>query len=265
MLSGVVMVYHCSSFWLQNEQVFSLIFSVDHFVMSDLHIHSVSEGFLSEADCNFWRTTNFSIPPPPPPPQKENFCRNTFAYIFQKVDIYSLGIIFFEMVYKRLPTLMERIQVLTNLRKPHIIFPKDFDEHGELENQAALLRQMLNHDPSQRPSSRDVLASPNLPAVQEAEAEFNRRVEEAISNPEGQVYRRILTHLFSQKYSRAMDETYNMDQTKSKNVRLGGCSGGSGVISDNTDRTQRNTLNRMTRYDIPDWLTQYDIPDWMTQ
>ena len=135
------------------------------------------------------------------------------------MDIYSLGIIFFEMIYKRLPTLMERIHVLTNLRKPDIIFPRDFDEHGDLESQAALLRQMLNHDPSQRPSSRDVLASPHLPAVQQAEAEFNRRMEEALSNPEGQIYRRVLTHLFSQKYSRAMDETYNMDQTKAKNVR----------------------------------------------
>ncbi|KAK7104638.1 eIF-2-alpha kinase GCN2-like isoform X2 [Littorina saxatilis] len=134
----------------------------------------------------------------------------------QKVDIYSLGIIFFEMVYKVLPSQMERIQVLTSLRKPDIIFPDDFNRSGELDSQATLIREMLNHDPSQRPSSKELLASPHLPAVQQAEAEFNKRIEEAINNPESHVYRRILTQFFSQEYSRAMDETYNMDQTKVK-------------------------------------------------
>lgn len=34
----------------------------------------------------------------------------------QKVDLYSLGIIFFEMCYKPLTTSMERVKVLGNLR-----------------------------------------------------------------------------------------------------------------------------------------------------
>ena len=34
----------------------------------------------------------------------------------QKVDLYSLGIIFFEMCFKPLSTSMERVQVLGNLR-----------------------------------------------------------------------------------------------------------------------------------------------------
>ena len=50
----------------------------------------------------------------------------------QKVDIYALGIIFFEMVHPPLPTIMERVKVLTDLRKKEIIFPASFD----LENWA---------------------------------------------------------------------------------------------------------------------------------
>ena len=34
----------------------------------------------------------------------------------QKVDLYSLGIIFFEMSYKPFTTCMERVKVLSNLR-----------------------------------------------------------------------------------------------------------------------------------------------------
>ncbi|KAJ7390570.1 Eukaryotic translation initiation factor 2 alpha kinase 4 [Desmophyllum pertusum] len=45
----------------------------------------------------------------------------------QKVDLYSLGIIFFEMCYKPLTTSMERVKVLGNLRTERIIFPGEFD------------------------------------------------------------------------------------------------------------------------------------------
>lgn len=46
----------------------------------------------------------------------------------QKVDIYSLGIIFFEMTYKPLATGMERVKILLNLRSKEIIFPPDITE-----------------------------------------------------------------------------------------------------------------------------------------
>jgi len=46
----------------------------------------------------------------------------------QKVDIYSLGIIFFEMTYKPLITGMERVKILLNLRSKEIIFPPDISE-----------------------------------------------------------------------------------------------------------------------------------------
>ena len=57
-----------------------------------------------------------------------------FFVLFQKVDIYSLGIIFFEMCYKPLPTGMERVQVLGQLRLKEINFPEDFDQI-HLQNQ----------------------------------------------------------------------------------------------------------------------------------
>lgn len=53
-----------------------------------------------------------------------------FHFCFQKVDLYSLGIIFFEMCYHPLTTVMERVKVLVNLRNNAIILPVDFTEDG---------------------------------------------------------------------------------------------------------------------------------------
>lgn len=53
---------------------------------------------------------------------------SVFVLFFQKVDIYSLGIIFFEMCYRPMATQMERIQILSNIRKEFIEFPDDFHE-----------------------------------------------------------------------------------------------------------------------------------------
>jgi len=45
------------------------------------------------------------------------------------VDIYSLGIIFFEMFYHYSPqTAMERVRVIAALRKDPVEFPNDFDQ-----------------------------------------------------------------------------------------------------------------------------------------
>ena len=57
----------------------------------------------------------------------------------QKVDIYSLGIIFFEMCYKPLITGMERVKILLNVRSKEIILPDDMTE-ADMPNQIHLLR-----------------------------------------------------------------------------------------------------------------------------
>ena len=116
------------------------------------------------------------------------------------------------MLYPKLSTVTERVKVLTQLRHSDIIFPSDFDVSNHLTSQKELLLCMLNHDPNVRPSSKELLDSKHLPPVQEVEAQFIRKVDEAVRNPDSQSCRRILSGLFSQKYSKPMDRTYNMDQ-----------------------------------------------------
>ena len=68
------------------------------------------------------------------------------------MDIYSLGVVLFEMVYRRTNTGMERAIIFNDLRSPTIVFPKDWDENA-LHNQTVLIRALLQHDANSRPSA----------------------------------------------------------------------------------------------------------------
>ena len=79
--------------------------------------------------------------------------------------MYSLGVIFFEMSYTPLQTGMERIKILTELRSESISIPSDFDE-TLLSQHAHIIRWLLNHDPTKRPNSRELLESDYMPPPQ---------------------------------------------------------------------------------------------------
>ncbi|XP_003737567.2 eukaryotic translation initiation factor 2-alpha kinase 3 [Galendromus occidentalis] len=69
----------------------------------------------------------------------------------QKVDIFSLGLIFFELLWS-LPTQMERVNTLTAIKQLH--FPRAFKKSFPIEYQ--LVRQMVAADPTNRPSALEV-------------------------------------------------------------------------------------------------------------
>ncbi len=46
----------------------------------------------------------------------------------QKVDIYSLGLIFFEMCHPPPATAMERHKILSQVRQKDVTFPESFEE-----------------------------------------------------------------------------------------------------------------------------------------
>jgi len=70
----------------------------------------------------------------------------------EKTDIYSLGIVFFELLYP-LKTKMERARVLSSLRK-HVV-PADFLQNNPKES--AFLLWLLSPSPSDRPSAAQIL------------------------------------------------------------------------------------------------------------
>nr|CAG8460903.1 12706_t:CDS:10 [Entrophospora candida] len=122
----------------------------------------------------------------------------------QKVDIYSLGIILFEICYK-FSTEMERRVTIINIRKPQIIFPKDFLK-DKMVNQYHIIQWCLQHNPKDRPTSMELLKSEWMPAKIEDE-----NMQEYVPNPNTPYYRKLISSLFSQSSDKYKDYTYDND------------------------------------------------------
>ncbi|XP_069986045.1 eIF-2-alpha kinase GCN2 isoform X2 [Penaeus vannamei] len=112
-----------------------------------------------------------------------------------KVDIYSLGVIFFEMAHPPLTTGMERAKVLFNLRKPEIDIPEEFIVKKNA-NSVELIKWLLQHDPQQRPSTGDILKSHLLPPPTAEEQKFIQTLEDKLKNVRSSDYQEILNLVF---------------------------------------------------------------------
>ncbi|TKY88600.1 hypothetical protein EX895_002589 [Sporisorium graminicola] len=113
-----------------------------------------------------------------------------------KVDIYSLGIIFFEMLASQrvYHTGMERILLIRELRDRDIGLPAVWP-HSKLEKQTALIRQMLDHDPDRRPSPLEILKSDLLPP--KMEDEYIEECLRLMANPTSAYNHQLMDALFS--------------------------------------------------------------------
>ncbi|KAJ2890840.1 eukaryotic translation initiation factor 2-alpha kinase, partial [Coemansia aciculifera] len=123
----------------------------------------------------------------------------------QKVDMYSLGIIFFEMCYP-LNTAMERANVLHNLRKPEIVFPDDFPAE-KMQLQYRIIKHLLNHNPRARLSSAELLESDLLPP--KMEDEYIRETIKTIANPSQPYFAKLMESLFALSTDKHIDATFD--------------------------------------------------------
>lgn len=126
------------------------------------------------------------------------------------MDIYSLGIIFFEMFYHPPSTSMERFRAIHGLRQEQISFPSDFDEKL-FPRQTQIAKWLLNHDPALRPTSSELLQSDLLPPLEMKEAELQEVFRHTLSNPQSKTYKYLIQSCFKQNISAAEDITYDMD------------------------------------------------------
>ncbi|NXD07885.1 E2AK4 kinase, partial [Nothocercus nigrocapillus] len=143
-------------------------------------------------------------------PEVQGSTKSTYN---QKVDLFSLGIIFFEMSYHPMSTASERIFILGQLRLPTIVFPKDFDEVKHAK-QRLVITWLLNHDPAARPTAVELLRSEHLPPPQMEESELHEVLHHTLANVGGKAYRTTMGLIFSQRVSPAIDYTYDSDMLK---------------------------------------------------
>uniref|UniRef100_A0AAX7TPV7 eIF-2-alpha kinase GCN2 n=1 Tax=Astatotilapia calliptera TaxID=8154 RepID=A0AAX7TPV7_ASTCA len=138
---------------------------------------------------------------------------NTKATYNQKVDLFSLGIILFEMSYRPMTTGAERIAVLSQLRGEPIIFPEDFTLR-EQGTQKRVIEWLLKHDPALRPTALELLKSELLPPPQMEESELHEVLQHTMANINGKSYRTMVAQLFAQNTSPVMDYAYDIDLYK---------------------------------------------------
>ena len=128
---------------------------------------------------------------------------NNFGRYTEKVDIYSLGIIFFEMCYV-FSTGMERVHVLHSLRQSKPQFPKNFPEN--LVNERKLIEWMLKYDQIERPTASEILHSSLLPEMLEEEY-----LEEALRvlHPDQPRYQKLVNRFFNNQPNALQFHTYD--------------------------------------------------------
>uniref|UniRef100_A0AAQ6A2H8 non-specific serine/threonine protein kinase n=1 Tax=Amphiprion ocellaris TaxID=80972 RepID=A0AAQ6A2H8_AMPOC len=97
----------------------------------------------------------------------EQLSGNSYSH---KVDIYSLGLILFELLYP-FRTQMERVRTLTEVRA--LCFPEVFSKNNMQE--LSMVRSMLSLSPSERPEAADITGTP---LFQELELPFRLAVRQ---------------------------------------------------------------------------------------
>ncbi|KAF2999347.1 hypothetical protein E8E13_005709 [Curvularia kusanoi] len=127
-----------------------------------------------------------------------------------KVDMYSMGIIFFEMCYP-LGTAMERDKEIRRLRERKHALPAEFDT-PQKSLQGSIIMSLINHRPSERPSCAELLRTGKVPVQIEDEAV--KEALKALSDRNSPHYAKMMTALFSQKPdTQAKDYTWDMGTT----------------------------------------------------
>ncbi|KAJ5104481.1 Protein kinase (Gcn2) [Penicillium alfredii] len=129
-----------------------------------------------------------------------------------KVDMYSLGVIFFEMCHP-LPTSMERDQTLRAIREKNHFLPPTFHQSDKVV-QGQIIESLLSHTPSERPSSSELLSSGRIP-LQVEEETFRRAIVHLLSDPNSPDYKKILSAIFSQSPQKFEDIAWDMDSHES--------------------------------------------------
>ncbi|KAI1138901.1 serine/threonine-protein kinase gcn2 [Hypoxylon sp. FL0543] len=121
-----------------------------------------------------------------------------------KVDMYSLGIIFFEMCYHPIVG-MERADKLGKLGSSSIL-PDDFQPSDKIKSEIVL--SLVTHDVKARPTSIELLRSGKLPL--QMENETTRRALASLTSTASPYYPKVVSALFSNPIEPTKDYAWDM-------------------------------------------------------
>ncbi|CAM9232741.1 unnamed protein product, partial [Scytosiphon promiscuus] len=143
-----------------------------------------------------------------------------FGQYNHKADMWSLGVILFEMLAPRFSTLMERAGVMTALRTPGgAVFPPAFEERVP-DNAKQMIRWLLAADADARPTAAELLSSPLLPPKLEVEASFLRHALRVMGNPESDTFQVVVKALMDQDTAEHVEHWYDHEPLKAASARI---------------------------------------------
>lgn len=132
-----------------------------------------------------------------------------------KADMYSLGIVFFEMNYM-FSTGSERIAVIEDLRKPEVYFPRDWSPHRTRQKQ--IITWLLRHDPGERPTALELSQSSFLPP--RMEDEYFKGALRMMAKKDSPYYQGVLSTLFNQPGDQVRSYTYDLEAETPEHAHL---------------------------------------------
>ena len=117
-----------------------------------------------------------------------------------EIDLFSLGLVFFEMCHVPLVTEQEKASIFIKLRNERI-FPDTFDQKSKA-NQMKLISKLLAKKPEDRGPLAKLLSY--LPPEPLEEVQFKRMLPLVISKPDGELFRVMMQQLYSQKMDKVL-------------------------------------------------------------
>ncbi|KAG5417920.1 GCN2 [Candida metapsilosis] len=124
----------------------------------------------------------------------------------EKVDLFSLGVIFFEMCYP-LSTGMERALTLNQLRQ------RQYPEAWKGVQEKQIVHQLLDPDPKARPGAAELLQSGRLPV--EHQDQVIQEALKSLADPASPWQQQVREALFNQPYSLAKDLLFDSNRETS--------------------------------------------------
>ncbi|EME42826.1 hypothetical protein DOTSEDRAFT_53823 [Dothistroma septosporum NZE10] len=141
-----------------------------------------------------------------------------------KVDMFSLGIMFFEMC-QAFSTAMERINELVRMRQKDHDLPSAFQTAGDKAMHGRLINRLISHKPSERPKASELLHSDMLPL--KVEDETIRQALLGLKDEHSPYHQQLMSALFahdsasSQRVkARAWEEKASTTAEETNRIRL---------------------------------------------
>ena len=155
---------------------------------------------------------------------------------------------------------MERFKVLTNLREPSVKFPDDTDSYLS-DKEKMLIVQLLDHDPTRRPSSAELLQSSYLPPPEFEEEKQQNLIMHVIQNSRSKTHKFLLNALIAREMDLVEDFVYDCEQDIGKSKRaVHNESARSRVFQYVSDKLQR-LMRRYgaVRYTVPTFVPSHTM------